>query len=70
MFGQEVGTLLYRLLGIATKAQVAQSVATIDQLLVEPDGPNDARLPLNRQMRFQFYRPPQTLRIVLAATLG
>src|SRR3546814_1707758 len=39
LFGEKVGALLHRLLGLATKAQVAQARATADQLLVEPGGP-------------------------------
>src|SRR3546814_13105163 len=42
LFGEKVGALLHRLLGLATKAQVAQARATADQLLVEPGGPDPA----------------------------
>ncbi len=44
LFFEEVGALLQGLLGIATKAQVAQSPAAADQLLVEPGG--ESRFPL------------------------
>ena len=71
LFFEEVGALLHGLLGIATEAQVAQTTAAADQLLVEPGGPDHAGLPLNRQVRFQLHRyAAQALRVVLATALG
>ena len=70
-FFEEVGALLQGLPSIAAKAQVAQSLAAADQLLIQPGRADDAGLPFNRQMRFQFDRhAAQPLRVVLAATLG
>ncbi|CAM3887334.1 hypothetical protein EV679_2423 [Kerstersia gyiorum] len=71
LFGQEVGALQHRLLGVATKAQVAQPTAAADQLLIQPGRADDAGLPLDGQGRFQFHRhASQALRVVLAALLG
>src|SRR3546814_16118867 len=70
-FGQEVGALLHRLLGVCAKAQVAQPRAAAYQLLVEPGGTYHAGLPLNRQVRFQLHgHTAYALRVVLATTLG
>ena len=70
LFFEEVGALLQGLPSIAAKA-VAQSLAAADQLLIQPGRADDAGLPFNRQMRFQFDRhAAQPLRVVLAATLG
>ncbi|MNN85047.1 hypothetical protein D3C81_2022850 [compost metagenome] len=61
--------MLHRLFGFAAKAQVAQARAAADQLLIEPGGANHARLPLDRQVRFQFHgHTAQPLRVVLTAT--
>ena len=71
LLGEEVGTLLHRLFGLAAEAQVAQARAAADQLLVEPSGPDHAGLPLDRQVRFQFHgHAAQALRVVAAALLG
>ena len=70
LFFEEVGALLQGLPSIAAKAG-AQSLAAADQLLIQPGRADDAGLPFNRQMRFQFDRhAAQPLRVVLAATLG
>lgn len=38
LFFEEIGTLLQRILDLAAKAQLAQALATADQLLVQPGG--------------------------------
>ena len=71
LFGQEVGTLLHCLFGLAAKAQVAQARAAADQLLVKPGGTDHTRLPLDGQVRLQLDgHAAQALRVVLAALLG
>ena len=71
LFFEEIGSLLYGLLGITAKAQVAQPTATADQLLVKPSRADDAGLPFDRKVRFQLHGyVAQPLRVVLAATLG
>ncbi len=47
LFFEEVGALLHGLLGITAKAQVTQSLAPADQLLVKPGRTDDADLPLD-----------------------
>lgn len=71
LFGQEVRALLYRLLGLTAKAQVAQARATVDQLLVKPGGTDHAGLPLDGQVRFQLHRhATKTLGVIASALLG
>lgn len=52
LFGQEICALLHCLFGLAANAQVAQPLASTDQLLIEPGGADVARLALDGRCDF------------------
>lgn len=71
LFRQEIGALLQSLFDLRAKAQVAQALATTDQLLIQPGGADHAGLAFYGQVGFQLHRhAAQALRVVLSATLG